>query len=315
MELDIYVPEFMLAIEPGAWDIHKKKLERDCQKIGLCKEKGIELVIIYFFCKKEKELFEDDPNIYWYEEDLALEKNSSKLIALVYSLFQRVGVKKTFSDEEIREIKNYAYMQSRKISPEEFRKRVHEENPNVQVIGDYRATKYKVKCKCNVCGYEWMGNPQNLLNGHGCFQCFGSKKKTTKEFLKELGSINNQVEVVGEYEGAHKKIECKCDICGYEWNTTPHSLLKGQGCPKCATRLIADSLRSSKEELIKRLAKYENNIKIVGEYKNANTKIKCYCDKCGCEFVKTPAELLRGQGCPWCAGRRNSPIIIKKPHE
>ena len=315
MELDIYVPEFLLAIEPGAWDIHKKKLDRDYKKAELCQENGIDLVTIYFLCKKESELFSDNSNVYWYREDLALEKNSTSLLALVYELFERVGINRTFSGEEIKEIKNYAYMQSRKITPEEFRNRVKKVNPNIQVIGDYKATKYKVKCKCDICGYEWMGNPQNLLNGHGCFQCVGSRKKTTEEFVNELTLINDKILIIGEYEGAHKKIRCKCDICEFEWSTAPHTLLRGRGCPQCATLSIADSLRSTKEQLIKRIAVFENSIEIVGEYKNAHSKIECRCKKCGCEFVKTPTELLRGQGCPWCAGRKDSPIIIKKPCE
>ena len=313
MELDIYVPEFSLAIEPGAWEIHKKKLDRDEEKIRLCKENNINLSIIYFLCKEEKEIFKDVPNIYWYKEDLALEKNSTLLLELVYELFRQVGLNKIFSEEEITEIKNYAYVQSRKITPEEFRKRVYEVNPKIRVIGDYKATKYKVKCKCEVCGYEWMGNPQNLLKGSGCFQCYGSKKKTTEEFVEELSHINDKIEVVGKYKGAHEKIDCKCLICGLGWSVAPHSLLKGQGCPKCATEIIANKLRSSKEQLINKIAVFGHDIEILGEYKNAHTKIECFSRKCGCEFVKAPTELLRGQGCPWCAGRKNSPAIVKKP--
>ena len=195
MELDIYVPEFLFAVEPGAWDIHKKKLDRDSEKARLCKEKGIDLAIIYFFCKNEKEV-EKDYDFYWYKEDLALEKYSDILISLVYELFKRAGINKIFSDDEIKNIKNRAYIQSRKISPDEFRDRVYKINSNIKVIGDYKATKYKVKCKCNICGYEWMGNPQNLLNGTGCFQCFGYSKKTTEEFIEELRRINDKIEIV-----------------------------------------------------------------------------------------------------------------------
>lgn len=55
-------------------------MNRDNEKARLCKEKGIDLVVIYFLCKKENELFKDNINIYWYQEDLALEKNSAKLL-------------------------------------------------------------------------------------------------------------------------------------------------------------------------------------------------------------------------------------------
>ena len=98
------------------------------------------------------------------------------------------------------------------------------------------------------------------------------------------------------------------------WTTVPHSLLKGNGCPKCAKKIIANKLRSSKEQLINRIAVFEHDIEISGEYVNAHTKIECVCRKCGCEFIKAPKELLRGQGCPWCAGKKNSSTILKKPN-
>lgn len=93
-----------------------------------------------------------------------------------------------------------------------------------------------------------MGNPQNLLKGHGCLQCSGTREKTTEEFIEKLRLINDKIQIIGKYENAH-------------------------------------------------------------------TKIECLCRNCGCEFVKAPKKLLRGQGCPWCAGKRNSVNIIKKPYK
>ena len=61
------------------------------------------------------------------------------------------------------------------------------------------------------------------------------------------------------------------------------------------------------------ITEFNNSIEIIGEYNNAHTNIECQCKKCGCEFVKRPVELLRGQGCPWCAGRKSSSKIIKQP--
>lgn len=47
MELDILIPKFNIAIEPGNWFLHKKLILRDSKKRTKCAEKGIKLITIY----------------------------------------------------------------------------------------------------------------------------------------------------------------------------------------------------------------------------------------------------------------------------
>ena len=44
-------------------------------------------------------------------------------------------------------------------------------------------------------------------------------------------------------------------------------------------------------------------IQIIGEYVNAHTNIDCKCLQCGYEWKPKPHNLLKGHGCPKCAGR------------
>lgn len=47
------------------------------------------------------------------------------------------------------------------------------------------------------------------------------------------------------------------------------------------------------------------NIKIIGEYVNAHTHIRCECVICGNHWSTTPANLISGCGCPACGYKKN----------
>ena len=124
---------------------------------------------------------------------------------------------------------------ARGLTHEEFMERFYEKNENaenIEILGEYKGSKIKIKCKCKIDGYEWGITPNNLLNNHGCPKCAGMYK-TTEEFINELKKINDNIEVIGEYISSSKKIKCRCKIDGYEWEARPNSLLSGRGCPKC----------------------------------------------------------------------------------
>lgn len=47
VELDIYVPDLKVAVEPGSWHWHKNMVAKDWEKHLLCKDKGIKLITLY----------------------------------------------------------------------------------------------------------------------------------------------------------------------------------------------------------------------------------------------------------------------------
>ena len=131
---------------------------------------------------------------------------------------------------------------------EEFINELKEINNNIEIIGEYKTSYIKIKCRCKLDGYEWETTPTNLLNNHGCPKCSGKVRKNTEYFINELKEINNDIEVLGEYINAFTKIKCRCKIDGNIWFTSPHELLKNIGCPQC---------NESKGE--KRIRKYLDN--------------------------------------------------------
>lgn len=58
----------------------------------------------------------------------------------------------------------------------------------------------------------------------------------------------------------------------------------------------------SPEEFARELAQVAPDVELLGEYVNARTKVACRCRTCGHEWDAVPNHLLRGVGCPECAG-------------
>mgnify|MGYP003207738533 CR=1 FL=1 len=121
------------------------------------------------------------------------------------------------------------------------------------------------------------------------------KRKTQKEFLKEVAEVSPNIEVIGDYKDRKTKLWCRCKKCGYEWEGTPTVLLrkgkgkekKGGGCPKCA-----GVMAKTHEEFMTECQRKNPKIEIISEYKGANREITCRCKKCGLEWKTTPHVLL-----------------------
>lgn len=77
-----------------------------------------------------------------------------------------------------------------------------------------------------------------------------SKRKNKEQLQSQLISNGfTKIIVMSEYEGNHMAINVKCAICENEWKATPHNLLAGRGCPKCAIKRGA-TLRRKKVKCI-----------------------------------------------------------------
>ena len=126
---------------------------------------------------------------------------------------------------------------SLKSTHEKFIEKFYVKNKNfknIEILGEYNGNKKPIKCKCKIDNHIWYPTPTHLLEGQSCPKCAGNIKKTTEEFINELNKVNKDIEILSDYNGANKPIDCKCKIDGHKWSPTPHSLLEGYGCPKCA---------------------------------------------------------------------------------
>lgn len=76
------------------------------------------------------------------------------------------------------------------ISDEEFRKRVHLQYPNLNIIGIYKPGQKEITCVCRKCGYKHRINTLSLLNGtYKCTICENGKENI-KIGINDIKSVN-----------------------------------------------------------------------------------------------------------------------------
>lgn len=134
---------------------------------------------------------------------------------------------------------------------------------------------------------------------YGCSYCSG-RGQTTEEIQEKVK--NPDVKIISQYLGNEKPITCECLKCHYQWTTLPKVLItNGSGCPQCGIAKRNDAERKSLDDFIAELHLVNPNIKVLGEYVNTHTPIKCQCLRDGHIWFPYPANLLnKSAGCPKC---------------
>lgn len=173
---------------------------------------------------------------------------------------------------------------------------------------DYSKTIYlsafeKVCIICPKHGDFWQV-PANHLHGSGCPMCKGLNK-TTESFileLKEKGYYREDYDYSNvDYVGAFDAVRITCNKHG-EFLSTPHTLLRGSGCPKCGFENSSNIQRLSAEDFVKNAKKKHGEkydyTKV--EYVNTKTPVCLVCPKHGDFYVTPNKHVSRGIGCPKC---------------
>ena len=130
--------------------------------------------------------------------------------------------------------------ESQLLSNDEFIKRLHKYNPNVEPLEKYKGGHMKIRCRCKIHNREWSTTPGELYHGSGCPECCSERIRkalswSKGDFVIRLEKVNPDIEVLGEYINRETDIKCRCKKCGYVWHPKPYNLLYGKptGCPKC----------------------------------------------------------------------------------
>ena len=204
-------------------------------------------------------------------------------------------------------------MRGRKLTNEEFWRRLMDVNPNVEALDVYMSNTTKMLCRCKNCGHQWSARPSHLLNGVGCPKCnrYKPPKKTHESFIDEVGIANSNIVIFGRYEGFKHKVECGCVVCGNKWSALPHHLLEGQGCPICNTGGVK---LKTHNKFIQELNEVNSNIECLDKYIDSKTSIRFKCNVCGYEWCTSPSNIVNNKhGCPECNRHRktHSEFIIE----
>lgn len=187
------------------------------------------------------------------------------------------------------------------------------ERPEIQVCSEYIDNKNKIDFKCNICGHEWKAAPNNIKNGSGCPEC-GKRKIIEKRALSEddvkqrISTINKDIELIGCYVSCSRKTTFRCNIHNHTWESTPHNILQGHGCPICGKEKQIKSQTMTHDEFVARMKEIHPTIEVIGKYINSDYKVKCKCSKHNHIWDGQPGNLLSGSGCYYC-GKESMGIL------
>lgn len=178
LELDIYIPNYKLAIEPGTWLYHKNKVSaRDLDKRKKCQQAGIRLVTVYdTYPAAENPPYESDCYVF---DGFLNEPGYKRLTAFLIDLMSSVDIDS--SDLDWAQIANSAYAACHYNAHESFKKTLAEICPNIEVLEKYKGSNTPIEVNDKTCAHSsWKARPVTLLKGIGCPEC-GKSTSAKKE--------------------------------------------------------------------------------------------------------------------------------------
>lgn len=185
---------------------------------------------------------------------------------------------------------------------------------------DYSLVEYtgydkKIKVICKTHG-EFKTQARCHLKSD-CPKCAAFQRTTTfDEFTNKANKVHNNRYVYDEhsYTNTNSKLNIFCEHHGW-FEQMGHQHLGGNNCIKCTHLLSGSTQRTSQEDFIKRakqthINKYSYE-KVI--YKNANTKVSIWCNKCEKYFKQIPSLHLK-HGCKACSDKSNG-LNLRKTNE
>ena len=188
---------------------------------------------------------------------------------------------------------------------------------------DYSKVEYvnSITKVCIICpehGEFWQ-TPKIHLQNKGCPVCgkYKTRKKSNHSYSTNLKyTLEKFLDLSKERYGDkydYSKVEYVnmktkvCIICpehGEFWQR-PIDHLNGCGCKKCISDIKRKLFASNNIKFIDKANKVFNNLFTYDnvEYVNNSTKVSITCNKHG-DFLCTPANHLRGRGCPICSAEK-----------
>jgi len=125
-------------------------------------------------------------------------------------------------------------------------KKVHGDKYDYSKV-EYVNAKTKVCIICPIHGEFWQ-TPEKHLLGRGCRVCSNREKITTEIFVSRAKALHRELFDYSKsiYNGKESKLLIKCNVCGKEFEMTPHNHLSHkQGCPYCKTSKLEKSVEQA----------------------------------------------------------------------
>ena len=306
IEFDIYIQKSNTAIEYDGAYWHRNRLEHDNLKDNFAANNEIRLIRI-----REHGLKQTISAINIFREG----HSEENLTMCIVELLKLLGIDSPYVNLKADriEILNCYYSKLKSGSLAETNPMLTAEwhpTKNMEVTPDMVSPNSGKKFwwKCSVCGFEWEASLDHRSNGRGCPSCSknalsNKRSKTHEQFVREICELNTEIIVLGTYINSRIPILCKCNICNNEFSITPHDILQGRKCPYCTKNERILKSRKKTAVFLQEIANINPYLEILDPYTTAKHPIKCKCKKCGYVWETIPDRLLKGAGCPACAGK------------
>ena len=135
------------------------------------------------------------------------------------------------------------------------------------------------------------------------------KRRTTQEFIDAARKVHGNKYDYSKtnHINSQTRLTIVCPIHG-EFLQFPHSHLRGSECNNCAMGFVGENKKAaSRLKFEKRANKVHNSVYDYNQvvYVDSKTPVKILCSKHG-YFSDSPAQHLRGRGCPQCTEKKKS---------
>ena len=101
-------------------------------------------------------------------------------------------------------------------------------------LESYVGANNKLRVKHNQCGNIYEVTPYHFISGSRCPYCFGTIKKTDKEFKQEIYSlVGDEYVFLDTYVNNRTKLKVKHKTCGNVYEVLPTNFIQGYRCPYC----------------------------------------------------------------------------------
>ena len=187
----------------------------------------------------------------------------------------------------------------------------------------FKSSHIKIDFDCDKCLHKFNINLSSVsCNNHWCIYCANQKlcddescklcfEKSFASHKKQIyWSSNNKCNPRELFKNNHSKYLFKCDECNHEFDAQLSAIMRGDWCPFCAIpakRLCDDiecmlclSRSFASEEMSLRWSD-KNDLDSRQVLKYSNKKYIFKCDICLHEYDSTLANIMQGNGCPFCA--------------
>ncbi len=311
MELDIFIPSKMIAIEYDGIYWHKNS-KRDARKNQLCKDNKIILFRVkedYKECNLDDKYLKIIPCTY---SDNGI-KSAIEIIASYLNEYIDVNLDRDrilIYTSYINNEKKHSLMT---LNPTLAKEWNYEKNNDLQPDMIALNSGKKVWWKCDK-GHEWKASLYSRSNGSGCPICANQQilsgyndlttisPELTKEWNYEKnGSLKPNMVTAN----TNKKVWWKCTR-GHEWETSISNRNQGKGCPICGNKQVLkgyNDLATINPTLAKEW-NYEKNHPLtpMDLTEGSSKKVWWKCNK-GHEWQACISNRSNGSGCPICINK------------